>query len=392
MVAGIGILGPQASADETLTVTGLTGVPVGGVVSGKVTIEAKVTGRPDKVVFNLDGPTDVTWTERVAPYFFGGDPPNGSPNGWDSRTVSEGMYTLTAVASKGSRTAKRSVTFTVDHDRKSKPKLWVTSDMSEPGGETDADDISAFAALSVYASKFSLAKVVVGGEQRITDCAGAKAHARKAYGAYLKHLELSSICGLKGGFTTCTASHPWVKKPPATVKALIETVRAGGLTVLNWGPMTESAGAACWLEHNAPQDLAKLSIISHWTVASPGFPADPNCDFDRSACEYVHKLAAKNKIKLIELGAAGQKFINTARGACDANVTIPKKGLGVHLNAKHAGITPDFSDAITFLVLLHGGIADYDTNGKGDANFNKAYDRVCAKAPAIFDDLRAAAK
>ncbi|SCG37414.1 hypothetical protein [Micromonospora coxensis] len=405
MVAGIWILGPQASADETLQVTGLTGVPAGGVVSGRVAIEAKVDGRPDSVVFHLDGAADLTRTERVAPYFFGGDN-DGSPFGWDSRTVSEGTYTLTAVASRGSTTASRSVTFTVDQDGRrppappttpaptdpSKPKLWVTSDMSEPGGETDADDISALAALSVYASKFSLASVVVGGEQRITDCAGAMTHARNAYGAYLKNLALSSTCGLQGGFTTCTASNPWVKNPPATVKALIEAVRAGGLTVLNWGPMTESAGAACWLEHNAPQDLAKLSIVSHWTVTSPGFPIDPNCGPDRSACEYVHELAGKNKIKLIELGAAGQKFINTARGACDANVTIPKKGLGVHLNAKYAGITPDFSDSITFLVFLHGGIADYDTSGKGDANFDKAYDRVCAQAPAIFDDLRAAAK
>ncbi|WBC16723.1 hypothetical protein O7600_07745 [Micromonospora sp. WMMA1998] len=405
MVAGIWILGPQASADETLRVTGLTGIPAGGVVSGTVAIEAKVDGRPDSVVFHLDGATDLTRTERVAPYFFGGDS-NGSPFGWDSRTVSEGRYTLTAVASRGSTTTRRSVTFTVDQDGRttptspttpaptdpSKPKLWVTSDMSEPGGETDADDISALAALSVYAPKFSLAKVVVGGEQRITDCAGAMTHARNAYGAYLKNLELSSICGLQGGFTTCTASNPWVKNPPATVKSLISAVRAGGLTVLNWGPMTESAGAACWLEHNAPQDLAKLSIVSHWTVTSPGFPIDPNCGPDRSACEYVHELAAKNKIKLIELGAAGQKFINTARGACGADVTIPKKGPGVQLNAKYAGITPDFSDAITFLVFLHGGIAGYDTNGKGDANFDTAYDRVCAQAPAIFDDLRAASK
>ncbi|MET9390243.1 hypothetical protein ABZY20_07480 [Streptomyces sp. NPDC006624] len=91
----------------------------------------------------------------------------------------------------------------------------------------------ALAALGTYASGFDIARVSVGSTTVRIDCDAAHTYARDAFGSRIRPVVRSSTCGkdysaLKG-------------TKPGTVGDLVEAIRAGGPTVLNWGPTTETA-------------------------------------------------------------------------------------------------------------------------------------------------------
>lgn len=262
-----------------------------------------------------------------------------------------------------------------------KPRVWVLSDLSIPGGGTDRDDIVTMAALGAYAPGFDIARVSVGSTTVPIDCDAAFTYARDAFGSRIPGIVRSSTCGkdydgLKG-------------TKPGSVGDLVDAMRAGGLTVLNWGPMTETALAVRWLEIHAPADLPKVRVITHWTVSSPGYSDKYNCNKDLAACSYLHDMAADGKIELVEVGAAGQKFVDRAKRSCGADNTVPDTGLGTYLRVKRTSDgTPDLSDASTFLLMKAGGLKGYATDGTAGANFDKAFEQLCDNGAGIFDRLR----
>jgi hypothetical protein len=93
-------------------------------------------------------------------------------------------------------------------------------------------------------------------------------------------------------------------------------------------------------------------------------------------------------VKLLELGGAGQRFIDEANDRCGADTAIPNSGLGRFLNETKDSGTPDFSDAASFLMLVIGGTNGYDLDGTDTRNFTRAFQQICDKAPQIFDHLR----
>lgn len=262
-----------------------------------------------------------------------------------------------------------------------KPRVWVLSDLSIPGGGTDRDDIVTMAALGAYAPGFDIARVSVGSTTVPIDCDAAFTYARDAFGSRIPGIVRSSTCGkdyerLKG-------------TKPGSVGDLVDAMRAGGLTVLNWGPMTETALAVRWLEIHAPADLPKVRVITHWTVSSPGYSDKYNCNKDLAACSYLHDMAADGKIELVEVGAAGQKFVDRAKRSCGADNTVPDTGLGTYLRVKRTSDgTPDLSDASTFLLMKAGGLKGYATDGTAGVNFDKAFEQLCDNGAGIFDRLR----
>ena len=113
-VGGVWAVVPSASAAETPQITAVTGVSEGAVVGGVARIEARTSGRVDRVDFVLDGPEPARWTERRAPYLFLGDTGSGSP-GWDTARAAEGLYRLTVRAAGPAGGTTHSVNFTVRH-------------------------------------------------------------------------------------------------------------------------------------------------------------------------------------------------------------------------------------------------------------------------------------
>ncbi|MCC7367021.1 MAG: DUF5060 domain-containing protein [Chloroflexi bacterium] len=97
-------------------VTGFSGVADGQTLGGRVAIAALVSGAGiQRVTFTLIGPQSITATETQTPYYFQGDT-NGVPHGWDTRTVPNGEYTLTAEARDVTgRTHSRQVRLRIDN-------------------------------------------------------------------------------------------------------------------------------------------------------------------------------------------------------------------------------------------------------------------------------------
>lgn len=105
--APVATAAPTAAAPTAAPTTGapaitaINGVQDGGALSGKVNIEAVVSGEQiAAVVFKLEaaGQPTVTHTEKQAPYWFLGDN-NGSPLGWDTTKAPNSAYMLTVTAS-----------------------------------------------------------------------------------------------------------------------------------------------------------------------------------------------------------------------------------------------------------------------------------------------------
>jgi hypothetical protein len=106
----------QASAASGPAITQIKGVQDGGTLSGKVNVEAIVSGQNiATVVFKLEtaGQQPVIHTEKNTPYFFLGDN-NGVPNGWDTTKSPDGDYMLTITATdQAGRSAAITVRFKI---------------------------------------------------------------------------------------------------------------------------------------------------------------------------------------------------------------------------------------------------------------------------------------
>lgn len=89
--------GPSTPPSE-LVVENLRGISNGGTVRGVVFIDALVRGTNiEQVVFELDGPVQERRTQRKAPYGWMGDS-KGVLAPWDTRSLPNGSYSLTATA------------------------------------------------------------------------------------------------------------------------------------------------------------------------------------------------------------------------------------------------------------------------------------------------------
>jgi hypothetical protein len=89
---------PQRAPASNAPSLTLKGVSDGQVVSGRVVIEAAVSGSDiAKVEFRLDGAKPAIHTERLAPYYFMGDS-GGKPTGWDTTQFPNGEHRLTVTA------------------------------------------------------------------------------------------------------------------------------------------------------------------------------------------------------------------------------------------------------------------------------------------------------
>jgi hypothetical protein len=79
-------------------ITAISGIPNDAVLRGRAEIRAEVAGEGIRsVTFRLRGPRSRDWTERTAPYYFLGNS-GRRVNGWDTRSVPDGTYTLTVIA------------------------------------------------------------------------------------------------------------------------------------------------------------------------------------------------------------------------------------------------------------------------------------------------------
>lgn len=90
---------PAVQAEPPALTVSLRGVSRDATLVGKVKISANVTGtKPDLVIFELSGLTiSHTHAERVVPYLF------GDKNGFDTRSLPDGDYTLTVTAVRAGR-------------------------------------------------------------------------------------------------------------------------------------------------------------------------------------------------------------------------------------------------------------------------------------------------
>lgn len=113
VAAGIALLGAasgSASPAGRVPVSVTSSIQAGAVLSGSVVWTATPSGTPTKVDFAVDG--SVRWTERAAPYQYGGDP-NGV---LDTTTLANGSHTLSVKAYYGGgKTATAKVAVTVSN-------------------------------------------------------------------------------------------------------------------------------------------------------------------------------------------------------------------------------------------------------------------------------------
>jgi hypothetical protein len=100
---------PVVDPTKIISVGGLTS---GAVLSGPVNIQAQVDGdSPDEVVFNVDGPNELTYIERNAPYVFLGD-----GTAWDTTKHPNGAYRMTVTTLiGGEQTDTLTIDFTIDN-------------------------------------------------------------------------------------------------------------------------------------------------------------------------------------------------------------------------------------------------------------------------------------
>ena len=134
-----------ATAAAQPSVSAITGVSEGQNVRGTVAIQARISGTPRTVTFQLSGP-DVKWhVEGTAPYYFLGDE-NGVARGWDTRSYADGDYRLTVTPlDAAGRGTPRSVAFRLTnrafHDGFERPdssqvgSAWVGSAWSIQAGK-----------------------------------------------------------------------------------------------------------------------------------------------------------------------------------------------------------------------------------------------------------------
>lgn len=131
-------------------VTGFNGIPANGVVSGVAEIEATVEGSDiARVTFDLTGQQNDTHTEKVVPYYFKGDI-NGDPKGWDTTSVPDGEYILTATAfNSAGASGSKSIEFTIQNTEPTATPVPATATPTPSGPQvTEFKGVSADGSVS----------------------------------------------------------------------------------------------------------------------------------------------------------------------------------------------------------------------------------------------------
>ncbi len=102
---------PDPVTDPTKIVR-VNGLGQSATVSGSLKIEVVIDGdAPDAVLFNIDGPSELTHTETDAPYILLGDTKT-----WDTSKHTNGDYTLTVTTLiAGDQTDTLTINFTIDN-------------------------------------------------------------------------------------------------------------------------------------------------------------------------------------------------------------------------------------------------------------------------------------
>jgi hypothetical protein len=132
---------PEPTAGGGPTIAELRGVQEGAALSGRVNIEAVVSGDAIlRVEFQLtrDGQQVVQHTEQHAPYFFLGDN-NGTPIGWDTTQQPDGAYMLVVTAfNRAKQSSSTMVHFTIANVAPPPSEPTATAEPAPPTAEPTA--------------------------------------------------------------------------------------------------------------------------------------------------------------------------------------------------------------------------------------------------------------
>lgn len=269
-------------------------------------------------------------------------------------------------------------------DQEDKPNIWVYSDLSDPSVTTntghpinDPDDIVSLAALLLNADRFNIINIVVGSTNR-----GAQNNPLP----FLKETFISAYnhdatLFRQGGLDFPThVPFTWSSLTQGanpisfnidndyrtldnfpSVSALAKYASDQPVTVLNWGPLTETAILLNHLIATRNIDaLNNLRIVSHWTTSfhhqgSIDHPHNvANCLDDLNACRYVKDVAKRHGIKFYELGSSGQSGLVNASKNTIREPYFEHSRLGQLFNrAKFYFGKQDQSDGATFWILLN---------------------------------------
>ena len=109
-----------------LKVSRIIGINRDITLTRATSVEAKIRGgTPSKVVFEVKGPTSLTYTDRQRPYFLLGD---GAK--WDVKDVPAGNYTISVTAYNGDKPAHtRTLPFKVEKDIRIRRVIGINNDM-----------------------------------------------------------------------------------------------------------------------------------------------------------------------------------------------------------------------------------------------------------------------
>jgi len=272
-----------------------------------------------------------------------------------------------------------------------KPRIWVASDMNT---SNDPDDKLVLAVLLLFANEFDICGITVKDPDWVRD------HIFAAYRDDYKRL-----APYYGSFDV--PSNLWVMKESTrngaywedgfteekvfgineypSVKRMIEEASKGPIYFLNWGPMNEAAHIVKWLLDNEEYGtLDNLTIISHATRKEDN---TWNYYGDPKAADYVKKMGQQGLVKFYELGASGNPMCRLGSGKLD-KLLMHTSALGAILDLKWEKNGPDFSDAVTFLVLLgyFGGLDLLSSNGDWDPDIIRRAKEAKASIYAALEE------
>ncbi len=312
---------------------------------------------------------------------------------------------------------------------KTKPKVWIYTDMSDPtlkgsnhrGTINDPDDVSAMAGYLLMANEFETLGIVVASthrqEHRTTPNQADWANRLfgGAYRADLPQLQnqfegfpneisfvQSSIKSTAEKFVESKDYHSLENYP--TVSPLLEQTQAlvegQTINVLCWGSVTEPAILAAHCVATGKLELLKrLRFIAHWTNSplhqgSAEHPEDvANCREDAAACAYMKKLAESGKLVYHECGAIGQAgIVSGGPKGHDYFDQFKTSQLGtIFVEGKYVQNGVDHSDSATYWVLLgtYGvSLNDIPSNGANSAAIEQANEtKFRTNARRIHDEL-----
>lgn len=257
-----------------------------------------------------------------------------------------------------------------------KPRIWVSSDMNT---DNDPDDKLTLALLLLHADQFDIRGITVKDPDWIREY---------IFSAYEK--DYPGLQEKIGGFpapstlevmeeSTRNGAH-WEQgftedkvfdlETYPTVQKMVEEARQGPIYLLNWGPMNEIAHAVKWLiDQEETATLDNITIISHSTRKEDN---SWNYFGDPKAADYVLQMAQQGLVKFYELGASGNPMCRQGEGELDEKL-MKSSYLGKVMGLKWQKNGPDFSDGVTFLVLLDyfGGLDRLSSDGDWDPDFTR---------------------